>query len=114
MRIEELPEYGKDIKRLHKKYHTLTSDLDVLLKILSVLPDARPPFSFRIDGLGIRTTVIKVKRISSDCFKGKGNQSGFRLVYAYIPDEQRIVLIEIYHKNTKDIEDRNRILRNFQ
>jgi mRNA-degrading endonuclease RelE of RelBE toxin-antitoxin system len=55
-----------------------------------------------------------VKKIASDSFKGKGKQSGFRLVYAYFEAEARLVLIELYHKNEKETEDRERILGNFE
>jgi mRNA-degrading endonuclease RelE of RelBE toxin-antitoxin system len=39
--------------------------------------------------------------------------SGFRLIYAYFEQEKRIVFVELYHKNEKEKEDRERILRNF-
>ena len=34
--------------------------------------------------------------------------SGFRLIYPWFEVEQRIVLIELYHKNDKEIDDRER------
>jgi mRNA-degrading endonuclease RelE of RelBE toxin-antitoxin system len=55
------------------------------------------------------SAVIKVKKIASRSFKGKGVQSGFRLVYAYFEEEERIVLIELYHKSKQANEDRERI-----
>ena len=113
MEFESLPEYDKDLKKLLKKYHTLTSDIEDVKKVLSVRPNAQPPFSFQIDGLGIQSCVIKVKKIASDCFKGRGSNSGFRLIYAYFKDIPKIVLVELYHKNGKENEDRDRILKNF-
>lgn len=86
----------------------------VVKDVLKVRPDAQSPFSFRIDGLGIANCVIKVKKIASDSFKGKGNNSGLRLIYAYFKEERRIVFIELYHKNEKENEDRERILVNFK
>lgn len=112
--FEELPEFHKDQKRLLKKYRTLERDLEDLRKDLNDEPDAHPPFSFRIDGLGIKTCVIKIKKIASDSFKGRGRNSGFRLIYAYFKEEQRIVFVELYHKNEKENEDRQRILNNFK
>jgi len=113
MKFSTLAEYDKDLKRLLKKYRTLESDIEVVKDVLKVRPDAQHLFSFRIDGLGISSCVIKVKKIASDCFKGRGNNSGLRLVYAYFKEENRIVLIELYHKNEKENEDRERILANF-
>lgn len=114
MDFDALNEYNRDFKKLLKKYRTLTSDIEDVKKVLSVYPDARAPFSFRIDGLGIESCIIKVKKIASDSFKGRGINSGLRLIYAYFPDEQKIIFIELYHKNDKENEDRNRIMINFK
>ena len=114
MKIEALTDYDKDVKRLLKKYRTLEEDIDFVKKVLCVRPNARPPYSFQIEGLGITTCVIKVKKIASDSFKGRGVNSGFRLVYAYFEREERIVFVELYHKNEKENEDRERILKNFR
>jgi mRNA-degrading endonuclease RelE of RelBE toxin-antitoxin system len=114
MTIETLTEYDQDFKRLFKKYRTLQNDINNVRLVLNVRPDARPPYSFRIENLGINTCVIKIKKIASDSFKGRGVQSGFRLIYAYFEAEKRIVFVELYHKNEKTIEDRERILKNFK
>ena len=114
MKIEELEEYKKDLKKLSKKYRTLPEDIEVVKKVLIVSPNERPPFSFRIDNLGIGTCVIKVKKIASKSFKGKGVNSGFRLIYAYYENDNRIVLIELFHKSKKEIEDKDRITNNFK
>lgn len=113
MQIEELDEYKKDVKKLGKKYPSLHTDIATVLKVIKLHPDARPPFSYRIEGLKLKTCVIKVKKIASDSFKGRGAQSGFRLVYALFEQEQRIVMVELYHKSQKENEDRERIKRHF-
>jgi len=113
MKIERLPEFRKDMKRLLKRYRTLNDDLEVIMTILKKKPDERPPFSYRIEGLGLETCIIKVKKIACKSLKGSGVNSGLRMLYAYFPDEQRIVFIELFHKNEKLNEDRKRILSNF-
>ncbi len=110
----ELTAFTKDVKDLLKRYRTLNDDLDVVKKVLEVLPDERPPFSFRIDGLGLTTCVIKVKKIACKSLKGRGVNSGLRLIYAYFKEEQKIVFIELFHKNDKENEDRRRIMDNFK
>ncbi len=114
MIFEDLPEFRKDVKTLLKKYRTLNEDLSVVQQVLAVMPDERPPFSMRIDNLGLKTCIIKVKKIACKALKGKGVQSGLRLVYAYFPNEPKIVFIELYHKSDKDNEDRSRITGNFE
>lgn len=113
MIFEELPEFHKDLKPLLKKYRTINEDLDVVKQVLTALPDERPPFSFRIDNLGIETCVIKVKKIACKSLKGRGVNSGLRLIYAYFKNSEKIIFIELYHKNEKEIEDKQRILSNF-
>jgi hypothetical protein len=76
MTFDTLPEFQKDLKNLLKKYRTLNDDLDVVKKVLEVMPDERPPFSFRIENLGLETCIIKVKKITSRALKGRGVQSG--------------------------------------
>jgi len=66
MTFDELAEFQKDLKGLLKKYRTLNDDLDVVKKVLEVFPDVRPPFSFRIDNLGLEMCIIKVKKILSN------------------------------------------------
>jgi mRNA-degrading endonuclease YafQ of YafQ-DinJ toxin-antitoxin module len=114
MTFDELTEFKKDLKNLLKKYRTLNDDLDIVKRVLEVTPDERPPFSYRIDNLSLETCIIKVKRIACKALKGRGVNSGLRLIYAHFPDEQKITFIELYHKNDKESEERQRILKNFK
>ena len=114
MTFDELNEFKKDLKNLLKKYRTLNDDLDVVKRVLEIAPDERPPFSFRIDNLGLETCIIKVKKIACKALKGRGVNSGLRLIYAHFPDEQKIIFIELYHKNDKENEDKSRITDNFK
>ncbi len=114
MTFEELNEFRKNLKKLLKKYRSSNDDLKIVRKVLRVEPKERPPFSFRIDGLGIETCVIKVKKIACKSLKGRGVNTGLRLIYAHFEEEQRIVFVELYHKNIKENEDRERILNNFK
>jgi mRNA-degrading endonuclease YafQ of YafQ-DinJ toxin-antitoxin module len=114
MEFHTLTEFDKDLKHLLKKYRTLNDDMEVVKAILRIKPDERPPFSFLIDNLGLKTCVIKVKKIACKALKGRGVNSGLRLVYAYFKEEHKIIFIELYHKNDKENEDRQRILNNFK
>ena len=111
---EELTEFQNDLKGLLRKYRTLNDDLSVVKQVLNTAPDARPPFSFRIDDLTLETCVIKVKKIACRSLKGRGVNSGLRLIYAYFKDQEKIIFVELYHKNDKENEDKQRILNNFK
>lgn len=113
MTFDEIAEYQRDLKALLKKYRTLNDDLSVVKNVLEILPDERPPFSFRIDNLGLDTCIIKVKEIACKALKGRGVNSGLRLVYAYFSEEQKITFVELYHKSDKENADRQRIMDHF-
>jgi len=114
MTFDELNEFKKDLKKLLKKYRSLNDDLKTVKKVIKVEPKEHPPFSFRIDGLGIETCVIKVKKMACKSLKGRGVNTGLRLIYAHFEEEQRIVFVELYHKSKKENEDKDRITDNFK
>lgn len=129
MIFEELGEFEKDLKSLLKKYRSLNEDLEIVKKILETLPNERPPFSFRVDNLGLETCVIKIRKIACKALKGKGVNSGLRLIYAHFEEtkeimedgnliqngsDAKIILVELYHKNNKANEDIERIKRHFK
>ena len=55
--------------------------------------------------------IYKAKKFACRSLKGKGVQSGIRVIYAYFEKEDKIELIEIYYKGDKENEDRERILK---
>lgn len=114
MIFDELNEFKKDLKSLLKKYASLNDDLAIVKRVLEIIPNERPPFSFRIENLGLETCIIKIKKIACKSLKGKGVNSGLRLIYAHFPNEQKITFIELYHKNDKENEDKKRIMNNFK
>jgi mRNA-degrading endonuclease YafQ of YafQ-DinJ toxin-antitoxin module len=114
MEFNTLPEFDKDLKQLLKRYRTLKDDLSEVKTILKMKPDERPPFSFRIADLGLETCIIKVKKIACKALKGRGVNSGLRLVYAWFEQEQKITFVELYHKSDKESEDSERIFENFK
>jgi mRNA-degrading endonuclease RelE of RelBE toxin-antitoxin system len=109
----EIPEFTKDLKRLKKRYPSIIEDLKVIQQIIEILPNERPPFSYRINNLGLEENIIKIKKIACRSLKGFGVQSGLRIIYAYLEQQAKIVFIEIYHKNEKEREDRQRIFQHF-
>lgn len=111
MEFEELKEFQKDVKKLKKKFRSINDDISTLKKVIAAEPNQRPPFSYEINGLGIAKCVIKVKKIACRALKGKGVNTGLRLVYAYFEEEENILLIELYFKADQENENRERILK---
>jgi hypothetical protein len=112
--FKEIKPFKRDLKKLKKRFRSLPDDFTTLKKVLRVHPDARPPFSFEISGLGIETCVIKIRKMACRSLPGRGSNTGLRVVYAHFEEEERIVFIEIYFKGDKENEDRERILEFFE
>jgi hypothetical protein len=113
--ISHLPEFDKDMKKLLKRFRTLEDDMEIFIKNeLNLYHKLKIDNKgiFQIPNLQIETPKIyKAKKFACRSLKGKGVQSGMRVIYAYFEEEDRIELIEIYYKGDKGNEDRGRILR---
>lgn len=115
--IVRLPEFERDMKRLLKRFRSLEDDLDNFIKIELTLFHKLGIDNkgvVQIAGLGIKTPKIyKARKFACRSLKGKGAQTGIRVIYAYFEENDRIELIEIYYKGDKTKEDREKILRRY-
>ena len=116
-KISHVQEFEKDLKKL-KRFSSLKEDLRMFIKVaLNAFHkqniDSRA--IFHISDLGIRSPkIFKAKKFACKALKGKGAQSGIRVIYAYHEKEDWIEFIEIYYKGDKESEDRERILRKYK
>ena len=107
-------EFEKEFNNLKKKWRTLEEDLitfiNTPLKLYHKQSLAIRGFQ-AISGLGItKTNIYKATRFACKALKGKGSNSGIRITYAYIKEQDRVEFIEMYYKGDKEIEDRKRII----
>jgi hypothetical protein len=115
--IARLPEFERDLKGLVKRFRTLEEDLVTLLETQLVLfhklgVDNRGVFE--IPGMPFREPrIYKAKKFACRALKGRGGNSGLRLIYAYFELADKIELVEIYFKGDRENEDRGRILRHY-
>jgi mRNA-degrading endonuclease RelE of RelBE toxin-antitoxin system len=116
--IRHLPEFDKDMRKLLKKFRSLEEDLDVFIKTELLLYHKLKKDNkgvFLIPRLGIENPKIyKAKKFACRSLKGRGVQSGIRVIYGYFEKEDRIELIEIYFKGDKENEDEDRIMRYYR
>lgn len=113
--IVYLSEFKKDKKKLIKRFRTLDEDLetfiDIQLKLFHKLGIDNGAVE-HISDLGIiEPKVYKVKKFACKSLKGKGVQSGIRIIYSYFTNEDKVEFIEIYYKGEKENENRERIKR---
>lgn len=112
--ITQLPEFEKDLKKLTKRFRTLPKDLQNFIEFqLKLL------HKDKIDNLGVVRIshlgsdypfIYKARKFACKALKGKGANSGIRIIYAYFEDKDKIEFIEIYYKGDQENEDRERIL----
>jgi mRNA-degrading endonuclease RelE of RelBE toxin-antitoxin system len=116
--IVRRPEFERDLKKLRKRFRTIDEDLERLIKHQIFLfhkigIDNRG--SFQIPGFPFQDPkIFKVKKFACKALKGRGANTGLRLIYAYFEDADRVELIEIYFKGDKENEDKERILTIYQ
>jgi len=117
--IVRLPEFERDMKRLMKRFRSLEEDLDTFIKT-----ELRLFHKLGIDnkgvvqiaglGIGIQgPRIYKARKFACRSLKGKGAQTGIRVIYAYFEENDRIELIEIYYKGDRENEDRERIMERY-
>lgn len=113
-KVTSLPEFEKDLKKLSKRFKTLEEDLNNFIQTQLNLYHKQQIDNkgiLLISGLKIQSPqIFKAKKFTCRSLKGKGVQSGIRIIYAYFNEEDRIELIEIYYKGDKENKDRERIL----
>lgn len=105
--------FDKDLKRLLKKFRTLEDDVEVakknaieLFHLLKVDNNSVEPIpNFCSEELKI----CKIKKFACKALKGRGVQSGIRVIYAYIVSTNTVDFIEMYFKGESKNEDKERI-----
>jgi len=111
--ISRLPEFDKDMRRLLKRFKPLEDDLKIFIKnelnlYHKIGIDNKGVF--QVPGLKIESPKIyKAKKFACRSLKGRGVQSGIRVIYTYSEEQDKIELIELYYKDDKENEDRERI-----
>jgi len=109
-----LPEFERDIRRLLKRFKTIEDDLEIFIEKQLFLYHKLKRDNrgiFRITGLPMEIPeVYKAKKFACKSLKGKGVQSGIRVIYTYDEEKDKLVLIEMYFKGDKANEDKDRIL----
>lgn len=112
---EETEWFKKDLKRLARRFPSLPGDLETAKRAaieLRHIRDLDNQSTFEIPGCanGVESC-WKVRKFACRSLKGRGNQSGIRIIYSWCQSHRRVVFIEIYLKSEQGKENRERILR---
>ncbi|MDD4875414.1 MAG: hypothetical protein PHI77_03435 [Candidatus Pacebacteria bacterium] len=114
MNYDETEEFKRGFKKLLKKFSSLAEDLEVNKQYRIELFHCKQINSgsiFEIQNAGNadKLKFFKVKKFQCKSLKGRGAKSGIRVIYAYLPDDQKIVFLEIYFKADQENEKKERI-----
>ena len=113
--ISRLPEFDKDMRRLLKRFKTFEDDLKIFIKNeLNLYHKIGIDNNgvFQVPGLKIESPKIyKAKKFACRSLKGRGVQSGIRVIYTYFEEQDKIEFIELYYKGDKENEDKDGILK---
>lgn len=108
MEFVESPEFTRELKRLSKKYRSLSDDLEALKKILR-----SPEMHTKMRTASKHWVCVhqgeemNVYKLRLACRSLRSTD--LRVVYVNLANQGRIDLIEIYYKGDKENEDRERI-----
>jgi mRNA-degrading endonuclease RelE of RelBE toxin-antitoxin system len=114
--------FKKDFNKLLKKFRSLEDDLEVAkrnaIEGFHVGKDDGSGNFINIDSRCIfliqgfcsdEVQVCKIKKFACKALKGRGAQSGIRIIYAFDVKSVRVDFIEIYFKADQENEDKGRI-----
>ena len=106
--------FAKDLKKLLKRFRTLNEDLEILknnqIELLHV-HHIDNQGTFEIRGFENPLYLIyKIEKFTCMSLKGRGCDSGLRLIYAINKNKNSVYLLEIYFKGDKKNEDASRIV----
>lgn len=113
MHYQKHPSFDRDFKKLLKRFRTLESDFKTL-KTYALEPfhqlKAKIPGILEIKGFcGEAFESYKVRKFACRALKGRGSNTGLRVIYVHHPATQTITFIEIYFKGDQENEDRVRL-----
>jgi mRNA-degrading endonuclease RelE of RelBE toxin-antitoxin system len=108
--------FEKDFKKLTRRFRTLPEDLALAKRAAIELFHCQHVDNrsvFRVQGLqkhGVQ--IYKLKKFACKALKGRGVQSGIRIIYAFCVSKSWVQFIEIYFKADQEEMDLQ-IARNY-
>ena len=110
---KQTEEFEKDFRRLLKKFPTLSEDIEIAKSFtieLLHLNNINKRAIFQIPNFcTAEVKICKLKKFACKALKGRGAQSGIRIIYAYHVSTNTIDFIEMYFKGESENEDKEKI-----
>lgn len=104
MEYAELPEFSHELKRLNKKYLSLSDDVEELKRTIGKLPIRNGGKHWNCLHRNEKVCLYKIRLACRYLRADK-----MRVIYAQHPEPAKVVFIELYYKGEKENEDGERI-----
>ncbi|MGB4076185.1 MAG: hypothetical protein WBK28_00580 [Minisyncoccia bacterium] len=105
--------FDKDLKRLLKKLRTLEDDIEVAktnaIELFHIKNIDNNSVELIPNFCSDELKICKIKKFACKALKGRGVQSGIRIIYAYYVLTNTVDFIEMYFKGESENEDKERI-----
>lgn len=105
--------FDKDLKRLLKKFRTLEDDIEIAKTNAVELFHLKNIDNNSIESIpnfcSDELKICKIKKFACKALKGRGVQSGIRIIYAYHVLNNTVDFIEMYFKGESENEDKEKI-----
>lgn len=105
--------FNKDLKRLLKKFRTLEDDIEIAKKNAIELFHLKNINNNSVEPIPNFCTeelkICKIKKFACKALKGRGVQSGIRIIYAYHVLTSTVNFIEMYFKGESENEEKEKI-----
>lgn len=100
--VNFVPEFYKDLNKL--KRIPLEKDLELFKQAVAIEPTSLNGI-VRLQGIGEEYyPVYKARKFRCRALN-RGNRSGIRIIYTFNPNNNEVILIEIYYKEDKTNHD---------
>lgn len=113
IKYNETELFKKELKKFKKRFPTLDEDLAVAKKnaieLFHLLNIDNQSVVLIPDLCNIKFQIYKIRKFACKALKGRGVQSGIRIIYAYCLEKARVDFLEIYFKAEKENEDKDKI-----
>src|SRR5258708_7308727 len=113
IKYDEADSFKKDFKKLKKRFKTLDEDLNISKK------NAIELFHLcNIDNQSVelihkmsskKFQIYKIRKFACKALKGRGVQSGIRIIYAHCLETATVVFLEMYFKADQEKEDKCKV-----
>ena len=117
--VELTAGFKKDLKHLRKRFPSIEDELKTFINVsvrgvhvFGLPPESQGHYPLSGAGMDGKNCYI-AKRFACRSLRGSASRSGLRLVYRFDQDTLHLLMIELFYKGDKELNDPDRIRQLF-